>query len=83
MSLILIFLEDFVWDYAYVHGAARPAVCLFRQCSFCHIRRECYRRTEPHGQRSACFANVASATFTGNAIDARSRTASGLPVSPM
>jgi hypothetical protein len=24
---------------------------------------------EPHGQRSACFANVASATFTGTAID--------------
>jgi hypothetical protein len=25
---------------------------------------------EPHGYRSACFANVASATFTLNAIDA-------------
>jgi hypothetical protein len=24
---------------------------------------------EPHGQRSACFPNVASATFTGNVID--------------
>jgi hypothetical protein len=22
-------------------------VCLFRQCSFCHIHRECYRRTVP------------------------------------
>jgi hypothetical protein len=29
--------------------------------------------TEPHGQRSARFANVASATFTGNAIDALCR----------
>jgi hypothetical protein len=29
--------------------------------------------TEPHGQRSACFANVASATFTENAIDALCR----------
>ena len=28
---------------------------------------------EPHGQRSACFANVASATFTGNAIDTMGR----------
>jgi hypothetical protein len=29
--------------------------------------------TEPHGQRSACFASVASATFTGNATDALCR----------
>jgi hypothetical protein len=28
--------------------------------------------TEPHSHRPACFANVASATFTGNAIDALS-----------
>jgi hypothetical protein len=26
--------------------------------------------TDPHGKRSACFANVASTTFTGNIIDA-------------
>jgi hypothetical protein len=29
--------------------------------------------TDPHGQRSACFANVAPATFTGNAVDALCR----------
>jgi hypothetical protein len=29
--------------------------------------------TEQHGQRPACFANVTSATFTGNAIDALCR----------
>jgi hypothetical protein len=29
--------------------------------------------TEPHGQRSACFVNVASATFTGNVMDALCR----------
>jgi hypothetical protein len=30
-----------------VQGAPRLEVCLFRHCSFCHIHRECYRRTVP------------------------------------
>jgi hypothetical protein len=45
VMLILIFLEGPVGDCACVHAAAQLEVCLFRQCSFCHIHREYYRRT--------------------------------------
>jgi hypothetical protein len=41
VGVILIFLED----CACVHGVARLEVCLFRQCSFCHIHREYCRFT--------------------------------------
>jgi hypothetical protein len=47
VGLILIFLEYPVGDCACVHGAARLEVCLFRQCSFCHIHREYCRCTVP------------------------------------
>jgi hypothetical protein len=30
-------------DCAYVHRDTRQEACLFRQCSFCHIHRKCYR----------------------------------------
>jgi hypothetical protein len=47
ISKILIFLEESLWDCAFVHGAARL--------------------------KSACFANVAFAAFTGNATDSMCR----------
>jgi hypothetical protein len=40
VGLIVIYLEDPVGGRARVHGAARLEVCLFRQCSFCHIHME-------------------------------------------
>lgn len=43
-GLVWIFLEDPLRHCAY---AARLHVCLFRQCSICHIRRECYRSNFP------------------------------------
>jgi hypothetical protein len=45
VGLVLIFLEDPVGDCACVHGVAWLEACLFRQFSFCHIHRECYRLT--------------------------------------
>jgi hypothetical protein len=39
-GLILIFLEDPAGDCAGIHGASLLDVCLFRQCSFCHIHKE-------------------------------------------
>jgi hypothetical protein len=38
-----IFLENPPWYCAYVAGAARLAVCLYRHCGSCHIHREWYR----------------------------------------
>jgi hypothetical protein len=40
-GLILLLLEDLLRDCAKVHRAIRLELCLFRQCSFCHILREC------------------------------------------
>jgi hypothetical protein len=39
-TIILIFLEDPVGNCACIHEAARLDVCLFRQCSFCHVHGE-------------------------------------------
>jgi hypothetical protein len=45
IGLILNFLEDSLWECDYVHGATQLEVCMFHQCSFCHIHGECYRCT--------------------------------------
>jgi hypothetical protein len=45
-SWIPIFLEDPLWNNAHVHGATQLEVCLFCQCSSCHIHKEYYRHTE-------------------------------------
>jgi hypothetical protein len=47
VELIVIFLEDPLWDCACVHGTARLEACLFRQCRSCHVQRECYSRIVP------------------------------------